>query len=397
MHGIFGPPDSDSVLGYCTNVHPGQSLDEIKSQLEMHAATVKRRVSPRQPMGIGLWFPASVAQHLVDTETWILYLRQWLEEQGLLPFTINGFPFGDFHAKTVKHDVYQPNWTTFDRVQYTLNLALILHMLLPDGATGSISTLPIGWKDDAHDDWADQVEAVAEFLAELRAQSGRLIHIDFEPEPGCVMETSEDVVRCYESLLASVESEDHVRQHVRICHDICHAAVMFEDQKTMFDNYRGAGLSIGKVQISNAIRADFRNRSTSERIQIMSDLRQFSEDRYLHQTMISSGNEFHFFEDLPTALAARGRPADAGDEWRIHFHVPVYLEQFGVLKTTRDHIVECFKLLKGSDVEHWEVETYAWNVLPPPLQVPQLSEGIAKELQWVLDTVANLNINPSAR
>ena len=31
---------------------------------------------------------------------------------------------------------------------------------------------------------------------------------------------------------------------------------------------------------------------------------------------------------------------------------------------------------------HFEVETYAWSVLPESLQVPQIAEGIAREMTW---------------
>jgi hypothetical protein len=166
---------------------------------------------------------------------------------------------------------------------------------------------------------------------------------------------------------------------------------MFEDQREMFERYRAEGIKIGKVQISNAIRVPFDEYSESERREALQQLSAFAEDRYLHQTMIRfDDGTMQFFEDLPLAIKSVPANQTARGEWRVHFHVPVYLEEFGLLKTTRDHIIECMKLLKDSDVHHWEVETYAWNVLPPELKVPDLADGIAKELLWVKEQAAKI-------
>ena len=59
-----------------------------------------------------------------------------------------------------------------------------------------------------------------------------------------------------------------------------------------------------------------------------------------------------------------------------------------MLETTRDRIGECVHLLRGDGVRHWEVETYAWGVLPDALRCPTLAEGIARELTWFRDLVA---------
>jgi hypothetical protein len=399
MRDVLG---AQTILGYCTNVHAGSDWDQFKTNLEHHAGVVKRIVSPEAPMAVGLWISAQAAREMLTQES-TPQLSELLEQCGLLPFTFNGFPYADFHLPIVKHAVYRPTWADADRLEYTINLAGIMCDLLSDfgAAEGSISTVPLGWPTDFVRPAAlrQAVANLRQLCRELRRmhdETGVLIHLDLEPEPGCRIQTSESLIEFMKSLLGGPH-EAEIRQHLRVCHDVCHAAVMFEDQKTMFENYRAAGIEIGKVQISNAIRADFRNRAVAERSQIINELKQFSEDRYLHQTMISTGDREDFFEDLPQALSERGHTASTDDEWRTHFHVPVYLESFGLLKTTRDHIVDCFKLLKGSEVKHWEVETYAWNVLPPPLQVAELSEGIARELQWVRETATNLNLNQSAR
>ena len=96
-------------LAYCTNVHAGPDLDRAVANLDRHAIEVKRRYSPQEPMGVGLWLAAEGARQCLE-ESRIGWLRDWLGERGLLPFTFNGFPYGDFHQRVVKHNVYLPTW-----------------------------------------------------------------------------------------------------------------------------------------------------------------------------------------------------------------------------------------------------------------------------------------------
>ena len=79
----------------------------------------------------------------------------------------------------------------------------------------------------------------------------------------------------------------------------------------------------------------------------------------------------------------------------MHFHVPIYLEKFGHLLGSRDSIVECLRAARTySDVRHIEVETYAWGVLPPELQQPDLAAGIADELKWYVRALEDLARQP---
>jgi len=385
------PPGS--ILGYCTNVHAGADWRMTKTNLETYARRVKDSASRDEPMGIGLWLAQPAVEEIIAAGT-SHEIATACQNAGLVPFSMNGFPFDDFHQPIVKHAVYQPQWDNDARARYTTHLALLLSEIGSPGDEFSISTLPIAWQSDAES--LDLGKAIAwlyvtaRYMASLHEQTGVLVHLDLEPEPGCVIQRSDDVIRVFE-VMAHFQDEDLIHKHIRVCHDICHAAVMFEDQAEMFARYRAAGIQIGKVQISNAIRATLRNLSARERTEALAQLRQFSEDRYLHQTMIRDNEQFRFFDDLPKALNEFGTTDKAGDEWRVHFHVPVYLESFGLLQTTRDSIIECMRLLKDSDVKHWEVETYAWKVLPKELQVDDLAEGIAKELMWVKEQARRIH------
>ena len=372
---------------YCTNVHAGADLDSTRANLEKYALAVKARVSPHQSLGIGLWLSAAAAKKLL-TDRRIEAFAGWLQEAGLAAFTFNGFPFGDFHQPVVKHGVYEPAWIDPARLDYTLDLIAIQHALLPPGVEGTISTLPVAWGRPAPDRdkllaAARQLCRVAEHLATLETETGRFISLCLEPEPGCVLERSGDVVRFFEDSLMRPGMEDVLHRYLRVCHDICHAAVMFESQEDVLKAYRASGISVGKVQVSSAIRVPWEEIDRHERPAALAQLSSFAEDRYLHQTVCRDSGAVVFFEDLPLALAAVRDATQLSGEWRIHFHVPLYLERFGHVCTTQGEIPKCLRAVaKYSEARHFEVETYAWEVLPSELRQADLAEGIAQEMKW---------------
>lgn len=367
-------------LGYCTNVHAGADLDATLANLAHHAAAVREELGVEE-LGIGLWLSSAAATAALAR---IDEARDRIGAMGLRVFTLNGFPYTDFHGPVVKHRVYEPSWSDVQRRDYTLTLIDVLDKLLPPGEEGSISTLPVGWPSSpcapvSIERAARFLEDVTRRLAALEARTGRLIHVDLEPEPGCILQRSGDVVRFFEDSLFNRggEREDDLRRYMRVCHDVCHSAVMFEGQREAMETYRRAGISVGKVQVSSAIAA---------RGPAMAGLRSFIEPRYLHQTCVKGEDgKIRAYEDLPVAVEHE-RCAGADDEWRVHFHVPVYLDRIDEVRTTRDEIPEAIGLAKDLGVRHYELETYAWTVLPAGLRRPVLSNGIADELRWVANS-----------
>ena len=369
-------------MGYCTNVHAGADLDQTRANLQRYAVPVKQWFRPDGPLGIGLWLSASSARALLQGSR-LAEFADWLGETGLVPFTLNGFPYGDFHQRVVKHQVYQPTWADPARLAYTEDLIAIQDRLLPPGMAGSISTLPLAWSDPGPSSAerlaaAANLRRVAERLACMERERGRRIILSLEPEPGCVLQLSTDIVRFFEEDLCRGHDESPIRRHIGVCHDICHAAVMFETQTDVLHRYRDAGITVGKVQVSSAVRLPG-DTPMSSRQAALAQLAEFNEDRYLHQTVVRTGAaEPVFYEDLSLALAAQ--PAG---EWRVHFHVPIYLERFDRLEATPRAIEECLRIVAAERLTtHFEVETYAWGVLPPELQKSDLAEGIAAELAW---------------
>ena len=376
-------------IGYCTNVHAGPDLESTQENLLRYASRVKQQYSPAEPMGVGLWLAAPAAASLQD-QTKLASFREWLNEQELVPFTLNGFPYGDFHSEVVKHDVYKPTWFDTDRLTYTTNLIDALHGLLPEGMEGSISTLPIAWdrKSMTPPQWlqtSQQLLTLCRYLERLERETGRLIYVCLEPEPGCVLDVAKDMIDLFKERLLPFDDDEIVTRYLRICHDVCHSAVMFESQAEVLQRYQQLGIRVGKVQVSSAVRVNFGALAEDDRSAALEQLANFNEPRYLHQTSIRKSNgESCFYEDLPLALETVSSPDKLTDTWSVHFHVPVYLDSLGLLGTSRGDILECFQICQSMpELKHYEVETYAWNVLPEEHQVENLSDGIAREMNWV--------------
>lgn len=375
-------------IGYCTNVHAGPTLAATRDNLQKFALNVKKAVSPTSPMGVGLWLAAPAADDLTSSQA--IEFSAWLAGNGLVPFTFNGFPHGNFHEAVVKHRVYIPTWWEPERLRYTQRLIEIQHAVLPEGMEGSISTLPIGWpsKDATTENLkraAHHLAAAAQTMSRLHSETGRLIRLAIEPEPGCILQRTDDICRFFKDYLWSAGDEAAVRRHIGVCHDVCHAAVMFEPQTDVLKRYQAEGIVIPKVQVSSAVAMPLDEMNPQERVAAIEQLSQFKEERYLHQTMHqATDGKQTFYEDLGPALDALKRANHPSGHWRTHFHVPIYLDRFGALRATQAEINECLATIgQTSDCQHFEVETYAWGVLPSALQVSDLATGIAKEMTWL--------------
>lgn len=400
-------------FGYCTNVHAGTSLEAAKANLLRYAATVRQQVVPDGDLPLGLWLAEEAACSLLE-EGKLGEFRSWLREHHFFPYTFNGFPQGDFHQAIVKHAVYEPTWKSEARLQFTIALAQIMAGLQREGSIGSISTLPLGWplKPWQQSDFqaaAANLLKLAHFLDQLKQETGREIVIAIESEPGCVLNTATEMCDFFEQHLFSGTSESIARRHLGVCHDICHSGVMFEPQSDVLSRYLAAGIRIGKVQVSSAVHVPWDECHGDVRAQtsVLDQLKTFDEPKYLHQATRANAHARleELSEDLSRALEIwlpdSGFPAYP---WRVHFHVPIFVDRFGSLKTTQHDISMATRFLEGHRQSlvgdslwftgHYEVETYAWPVLPESLAVDDLASGIARELFYFSEIVGNINRQP---
>ena len=354
------------MLGYCTNVHSGASFQDVLENIATYSCEIKKRASLQT--GIGLWL-SDQASREVDVSK----LRDALDASGLFVFTLNGFPYFDFHDDIVQHRVYEPSWCDERRLDYTLRLAKLLAQLIDEESEAGISTLPLGWNTDpfSNEDAASMLRRCVDQLEELEQQTGKCIHIDLETEPGCRLQRASELG---EFVTQYFGDDEKSRRYLRVCHDTCHGAVMHESAEEAVSQYKNAGLSIGKVQLSTAIEVDFDSQHNPE---VISDLRTIAEPRYLHQTTIRNDGDIQFFENL--ADLSLEEPSGL---WRIHFHTPIHVQQLGSLHTTQNDLEHSIPILKDAGATEWEVETYTWSVMPTTMQNDDLIDSVSKELAW---------------
>ncbi|MFE5672813.1 metabolite traffic protein EboE [Agromyces sp. NPDC056523] len=359
-------------LSYCTNVHPAEDLDGVIRQLDTAAGPI-RRAADLDTLGVGLWLPAPLAARLATEPAALDRLRTALDRNGLEVRTLNAFPYEAFHAEVVKLDVYRPDWTDPARLDYTIDAARVLAALLPPGAEGSISTLPLGWRvgwDDAADRAAtDALVALGAELRAIRAETGRVIRLAVEPEPGCVLDDVDDVVAWLSAHRDRLDLD-----HIGVCLDTCHLAVSFADPAGAVARIAEAGIRVVKVQASAALHVERPADADARRV-----VGTYQEDRYLHQVREQATGGAIRVDDLPEALDRL--PAEA--PWRVHFHVPLHLEPEAPLSSTTDVLRTALAAVREAqpvDQLHVDVETYTWSVLPGgPVD---LIDGIAAELRW---------------
>lgn len=396
--------DSKVHLTYCTNIHSGESLVTIWSNINKYVLAVRDEVAPSKKFGIGLYLSAKAAYELSKTEV-LREFKQFLSENNLYVFTINGFPYGNFHSDRIKEKVYLPDWRSNERLKYTNILADILVTLLSDesGVSGSISTIPCAHKPFISDEkeldiiTLNLISSVAHLHA-LKEKTGKLISIALEPEPSCILETIQDVVDYFTRYiftessinklstltgLTFIEARIALHQHLGICLDLCHAAIEFEDPVKIISSLKRVGINIFKIQISSGLRVPNVDKKT------INELRLFDEGKYLHQVVEKKQGKIIHYLDLDDAFNTYNK-YDQNREWRVHFHVPIFKKKLGILNTTQDFISEFLDLSKTMCLtEHFEVETYTWNVISEKFRKRNIVSDIVGELKWVQKQLGN--------
>jgi len=382
-------------LTYCTNIHAGQSWQDIRASLDEYVPAIKSTVAPSQPMGIGLRLSGEAAAVARQPEA-LASFRDQLSVLGAYVFTINAFPFGPFHGVRVKEDVYLPDWRDRERVAFTANSAAVLAGILPDGIEGSISTVPGAFKPNGRSSEAvaamarNLMMAVAD-LVDLKRRTGKHIALALEPEPCCFLETTDESIAFFEGALLKPqtldmlggitgvgrsEAEILLRRHLGICYDVCHGSVEYEDTVAALDRLLAAGIAIPKIQLSAAMRIPAMTKGLIDAVM------RYNDGVYLHQSIVRSGDNLSRHVDLPDAVTAFGA-GQADGEWRIHCHVPVFLADLGEISSTRSDLVATLAALRQrTRSSHLEVETYTWDVLPDDVRTGSKSADIAREIAF---------------
>jgi hypothetical protein len=376
----------DIHLGYCTNIHRGETWEETWNGLKNYTLRVKDRVSGGKPYGIGLRLSEQAAREL-SAPGKMAEFKAWLDANGCYVFTINGFPYGSFHGTRVKEQVFKPDWNTPERLVYTNLLFDILAQLLPPGVSGSVSTLPGSHKTFGVG--ADELNAIftnlrlcREHIEKVSVASGHDLHLGLEPEPLGLFETSGETLKFFGLYLDRNPQDRDFFKFVGLNYDTCHLAIEFEDAQKALDRITGAGIRLSKLHFSSALKL----KPTTESV---AKLHAFNEPVYFHQVIASYGADepLRRFKDLPDALQfAQANPNDLGEEWRVHFHIPIHAQPGDGFDSTRDHLIGAMDWLAANPkkCQHIEMETYTWEVLPDEIRSGDVVDQLVKEYEWTL-------------
>jgi hypothetical protein len=392
-------PGNLGHLTYSTLVHPADTWEQLWDSVNRYLPAVKRRVSPNQPFGVCLRLSADSANTLTRRPAELARLKAFLAENDMYVFTANAFPYGAFKGERVKEKVYEPDRRTDERASYTMRVADVLAGLAPPDIQPSIQSPPLGYKPrvtgpEVVEAYTRQLHTVVAYLAELETKTGRTVTLALEPEPSCYLELTSELIDYFANHLQSrasvralsqqtgwseTKSDAVLHKHLGAGYDICHQAVEYENIAESLMSLRKAGVPVLKLQSAAALRIPKVTR------EIVEALRAFDDPIYLHQTIQRHEGRLSHYLDLPAAPAAREK-TPIPSEWRIHFHVPVFLEEVNLFKTTRNAIEQALKVHKANPLSaHIEIETYTWYVLPEKLKTGDIVEYVVRELEWVRD------------
>jgi len=191
-------------------------------------------------------------------------------------------------------------------------------------------------------------------------------------------ETTPETVSFFEKL-NDFSNYSNLKNIIGVNYDCCHLAVEFESAHAGLDLLKDSGIRLSKLHLSSALRA-----KPTEQNKML--LRSFVENVYLHQVVVGQeGKIINRYKDLDIALDNKTE-RNMGDEWRVHFHVPLHASPNEPLKDTRKQVEDTIDWLakNPNSCRHLEMETYTWEVLPPELQSESVVNQIAKEYEWTL-------------
>jgi hypothetical protein len=390
-------------LTYSTLVHQTDDWDQLWKSVNTYLPAVKARVAPTQKFGVCLRTSAPSAAALSADAGKRASLKQFFADQDLYLYTANAFVYGVFKKQVIKEDVYEPDWETPERREYTKQVANLLADLAPEGINPSIQSAPLGFKpkvtsEDVVDRYTANVIDVVAHLVRLKQETGKTVTLGLEPEPRCYLETTDETITYFKNHLFSGEAAKRLaaltglneadahramREYTGVVFDIGHQSVGYEDIPVSLQKLVDAGVPIVKLQEAASMNIPDVTQKTVDALQT------FAKTIYLTQTCQKKDGKTTWFLNLEDAFDAFQK--DPGSrEWRTHFHVPVFLDDLGgAFGTTRFALEQALAFHKKTPLStHLEIETYTWDVLPDHLKTGDIVDYVSRELEWVKGQLA---------
>lgn len=374
-----------SHLCYSLNVFPsetevdrriskiGEKFNYIRQQLDLPETT---------PFALGFWADAKFVEQMKIPEN-LKLIKKFLKENNFYVFTLNAFPYGQFHEQPVKEKVYLPDWTTDQRTDFTCSAADFLSAILPENTQGSISTLPGGYKNALQQSGkgfeekiASNLRKVTGYLAALEQTKGTKILLGIEMEPDCLWESPDEFIQFFKKYLGDDET---AHRYIGVCYDTSHQELIGGIAGAGLQKLIDANIQIAKIQLSTALKTA---RLTTEDFNA---LKPFSDAIYLHQTrkFNPQGIMLQKFNDIPV---------EGGDDEKghlvSHFHLPIFCADLtGSISAANAELLAVIAQLNNRPgiCRNLEIETYTYNVLPESLADGPIENNIFKEYKWFLE------------
>ena len=388
-------------LTYSTLVHPSDDWEQLWNSVNTYLPQVKARMAPNQKFGVCLRTSAPSAALLSAEPSKRADLKTFFADNDLYLYTANAFVYGVFKKQVIKEDVYEPDWRTDDRTEYTMQVASLLAELAPEGIEPSIQSAPLGFKprvtgDDVVRAYTANVIRVVAHLVKLHKDTGKLVTLGLEPEPRCYLETTDETITYFTKELFSGETAKRLakatglneadaavamRRHMGVVFDIGHQAVGYEDIPASLQKLVDSGVQIVKLQEAASMFMPDVTQKTVDALQA------FAKTIYLSQTCQKKDGKTTWFLNLEDAFEDwYSNPGPR--EWRTHFHVPVFLNDLGAFGPTRFALEQALAFHKKTPLSaHLEIETYTWDVLPSHLKTGDIVEYVTREIEWVKSQV----------
>ncbi len=368
-------------LCYCLNIfRPFKSPAELDILFKKIKALKKELSQPdSESFAIGIWVNKNFLAFLEEQKN-LNTLKEKMEQEKIYTYSFNVFPFEQFHDASIKEKVYFPDWMENARVDFTCRAARLLSRLIPDEVQGSLSTVPGTYTDKISKHNLSVIQKnflkTGQFLASLFQDTGKKILLAVEPEPDCLWSSARDFTDFYSTHLAEFPNK---AEYIGICYDTAHHELAEDGPGKQFDYCIINNVNIAKIQFSSALGSP-ENSSKDE-------LAKFADEVYLHQTKIFKNNKIIAkFADLPHALAK----ADRNLHWKIHYHIPLYVNKMPHGLIAEKHELETVlkKCKEKPEIcSNLEIETYTYDILPNNVKISPIEKSMAEEYSFIINKI----------
>jgi len=392
-------------ITYCSNIFKEQTLLKLLLKIENYSNKLRFKFNTKT-LGLSLCISNSLSNNLNNIDSLSFFLK-WLTNNKLYMYSINGFVYKTFHIKKIKENIYYPDWTSNKRFLYTKKLILLLDIINNILYNGSISTVPVSsmfflqkknikyffYKTSIN------INKILFILIDLYNNKKKYIHLDIEPEPYCLIENIINFIFFYNNWITplsiqflykklkinKIKSIYHIKNHINLCYDICHFSIICNNHLNIIKLIKKNNISIGRLQISSALKALFYKNANLNTI-LKTELLFLINSNFLHQTTLI--NKKKYIYKYPDIFPALNSDLNNIIELRTHCHLPIYMNHYkNFLFTTNNETKNCIlKILKTFKIYHLEIETYTYNFISKKNKII----SIIKEYLWLINLIEKI-------